>query len=85
MRSYVLPFALILSVGAAGAALAATTSTGVIKSVDMKAHTLTLADGTVYHLSAKFKDPGLKAGEKVSVLWDMKGKDHEASKVTITK
>lgn len=85
MRSYVLPFALILSVGAAGAAMASTTSTGVVKSVDMKTHTLTLADGTSYMLPHKFKDPGLKAGEKVTILWDKKGKNHEVAKVTIDK
>lgn len=86
MRSYVLPLALALSVGLAGAAMAkSTTTTGIVKAFDAKTHSLTLEDGTVYKLSSKFKDPGLKAGEKVSVLWTMKGKDHDASKVKIVK
>ena len=51
----------------------------------MKAHTLTLNDGVVYQLPAGFKDPGLKAGAKVEVSWDMQAGKHEASKVTLAK
>ena len=36
-------------------------------------------------LPADFKDPGLKVGEKVAVIWNMKGKVYEASAVTILK
>ena len=32
-----------------------------------------------------FKDPGLKVGEKVAVVWDLKGNIHEASAVSIVK
>ncbi len=85
MRIRLLPAILTLSLAASGAAFAATTTQGVIKSFDMKAHTLTLADGTTYKLPATFKDPGLKVGEKVSVAWVMQNKMHEANSVTIVK
>ena len=45
--------------------------------------TLTLSDGTAYMLPKGFKDPGLKAGEKVSISYDMVGKKHEAKTVKI--
>ncbi|MDB5661407.1 MAG: hypothetical protein JWS10_4022 [Cypionkella sp.] len=86
MRAFMLPAAIILSIGSASLAMAAgTTTAGVIKTLDMKTHTITLADGTAYMLPQGFKDPGLKVGEKVSVIWDMKGKVHEASAVSVLK
>ena len=57
----------------------------------MKAHTLTLEDGTIYMLPGVFKDPGLKIGEKVSVLWNKKSgagssnEERDAVSVTIVK
>jgi Cu/Ag efflux protein CusF len=56
---------------------------GTVKAFDLKAHTLTLADGKIYQLPATFKDPGLKAGEKVTVHWKMNGSAYEATNVTI--
>ena len=47
--------------------------------------TLTLADGSVYTLKKGFKDPGLKAGEKVQVSWDMNGAKKIAEQVSIEK
>lgn len=86
MRAFMLPAAIILSLGSASLAMAAPTTTdGVIKSLDMKTQTITLADGTAYMLPKGFKDPGLKVGEKVAVVWDLKGKIHEASAVSIVK
>ena len=85
MRSFALPLVFLAAMGSAGLALAATTAEGTIKSIDMKAHTLTLSDGKVYILPANFKDPGLKVGEKVSVAWAMKGTQHEATAVTVIK
>ena len=52
---------------------------------DMKTHTITLAEGTAYMLPKGFKDPGLKVGEKVAVVWDLKGNIHEASAVSMVK
>jgi len=84
MRSYLIPAIVAVSLGAGGVAMAATT-TGEVKAFDMTAHTLTLADGTVYILPQGFKDPGLKIGEKVSVVWELKAGKNDASAVTIMK
>lgn len=86
MRFHVLPAVVATSLLMTGAAFAAaTTTTGTIKSMDMTAHSITLEDGTVYMLPLGFKDPGLKVGEKVSVVWDMVGQAHDATAVTIVK
>ncbi len=86
MRSSLLPAAFVLMTAAAPMAFAApTTTAGVIKSFDTKAMVLILDNGISYQLPQGFKDPGLKAGEKVSVVWDMKGAVHEASAVTVEK
>ena len=47
--------------------------------------TLTLADGSTYTLKKGVKAPALKAGEKVTVSWDMSGSKKIADKVTIAK
>ncbi len=83
-----------LLVPAAAAALLATSAltfaatqhtTGTVKTYDAKGMSLTLADGSVYMLSKTFKDPGLKAGEKVSINWEMKGSTKTADQVKIVK
>jgi Cu/Ag efflux protein CusF len=99
MRKFVTPLLIALVAAAPGAAFAASTTTpaakpaattqaeqstsGMVKAFDLKAHTLTLADGKTYTLPANFKDPGLKAGEKVTVHWKMNGSAYEATSVTI--
>ena len=86
MRRILFPAAAIaLMASSLGAFAADTHTTGVIKSVDIKAMTLTLEDGTTYVLPAGFKDPGLKAGVKVDVAWQMKNSKHDADAVTIAK
>ncbi len=85
MRNFLIPATLAVGLGLSGAAFAATTSTGTVKAVDVAKHMLTLDDGTVYMLPTKFKDPGLKPGEKVSVSWNMVKSDHEAKSVKIIK
>ncbi|MBI1171206.1 DUF1344 domain-containing protein [bacterium] len=84
MRSKILTLALITGLTCAGAAFAATSAsisnaTGAIKSMDTKAMTVTLADGTTYHLPAGFKLSTFKVGEKVSITWEAKGALHEAT------
>jgi Cu/Ag efflux protein CusF len=80
MRSKILPVALIASLTLAGAAFAAATDvTGTIKKIDTKAMTVTLSNGTTYHLPAGFKIAGFKTGEKVTVTSEMKGALHEAT------
>ncbi|MET0436417.1 MAG: DUF1344 domain-containing protein [Devosia sp.] len=99
MRKFVTPLLIALVAVAPGAAFAATTAmpaakpavtsqadqsiSGTVKAFDLKAHTLTLADGKIYQLPATFKDPGLKAGEKVTVHWKMNGSAYQATGVTI--
>lgn len=84
MRIQLLSIATVAIIAASGA-MAATTTTGTIKSMDMAKHSITLADGTTYTLPKAFKDPGLKVGEKVAVMWDKKGALNEASEVTMAK
>ena len=80
MRSNILPLALIASLGLGSAVLAAPTeTTGVIKSIDAKAMTVELADGTTYHLPAGYDVKPFKVGEKVVVSWEMKGTLKEAT------
>ena len=85
MRSRLLPALLAASLSLAGAAYASTSTTGQIKALDMTAHTVTLSDGTVFQMPAGYKDPGLKVGDKVAIVWEMKGKAHEASSITRQK
>lgn len=84
MRSALLPLALALSVAAGGVALA-DTATGMVKSYDAKTHMVTLEDGTMYKLHKGVHAKHLKAGEKVTVTFKMKGKDMEASKIVVAK
>ena len=80
MRSKILSVALVTGMTFAGAAFAAATDTaGVIKTIDTKAMTVTLVDGSSYQLPAGFKLDGFKVGEKVSITWEAKGAVHEAS------
>ena len=60
-------------------------ATGTIKVFDSKAMTLTLADGSTYALPEKFKNPGLKAGEKVAISWEQAGSKKIAETVKIVK
>jgi len=60
-------------------------TTGTIKSYDGTALSLVLDDGSTFTLPKTFKDPGLKAGEKVRVSWDMSGKNKIAEAVRIMK
>jgi hypothetical protein len=86
MRALLIPTTLTAFLALAPFALAATqNASGVVRSVDSKAMTLTLDDGVTYHLPKGFKDPGLKAGEKVSVSWEMKAGQHDAETVKIVR
>lgn len=86
MRALLVPVTAAAILVSSFAAFAAdTTTSGMVKSFDLKANTLTLDNGTVYTLPTGFKDPGLKVGEKVSVAWNLMNSKHVADKVTITK
>lgn len=84
MRKLLVPAAAAAILATSAIAFAAAQHTdGTVKTFDSKAMSLTLSDGSTYVLPKKFKDPGLKAGEKVSVIWDMSGKNKVAESVKI--
>ena len=56
---------------------------GTVKAIDLKNHSLTLANGVSYVLPSTFKDPGLKVGEKVTVKYQINGKAYDATAVSI--
>ena len=86
MRKLLVPAAAAAILATSAIAFAATHNTsGTIKTFDSKAMTLTLADGASYMLPKGFKDPGLKAGDKVSIAWDAKNGSKVAEKVLIVK
>jgi len=85
MRSFIIPAAVAAVLATSPFALASETASGIVKSFDAKAHTLALQDGTIYTLPMTFTDPGLKAGAKVSVVWEMKDGKRVADAVTIQK
>ncbi|MBN9023282.1 MAG: DUF1344 domain-containing protein [Rhizobiales bacterium] len=88
MRNYIAPAlvaGILLATPVAMAAASAQQSTGTVKSIDMSAMTLTLSNGTTYHLPQGFKDPGLKAGERVQISWNMQNGQYDATTVTIVK
>lgn len=58
-------------------------TTGMVRTFDPSALTLTLQDGSIYYLPQNFKNPGLKAGERVQVSWTSQGGKHMANAVTI--
>lgn len=84
MRALLVPVTLA-ALSLAPVAFAAQSAAGAIKSLDVKAHTLTLNNGRVYHLPMAFKDSGLKAGQKVQISWEMQNGHRDASAVTVVK
>ncbi|KQS96364.1 MULTISPECIES: DUF1344 domain-containing protein [unclassified Rhizobium] len=85
MRALLTSLTLISAISLSSAAFAASTATGTVRAFDAKAQTLTLKDGTSYMLPASFKDPGIKVGEKVKVAYEMIGKKHQATAVTLAQ
>ena len=87
MRKLLVPAAAAAILATSAVSFAATQqhSTGTVKAYDAKAQTLTLADGNVYALPKTFHDPGLKAGEKVTINWEMKGSTRTVDQVMIQK
>jgi len=83
MRNYVLPLALIASLGLSSMALASTNNTtdGTIKSVDVKTCTVTLDPSTVYHFAKKCDFKDLTVGEKVTVTWHLYKKIDVGTKI----
>lgn len=80
MRRMILPSLTAVALFAATGAYAAQ-ATGSIKSMDAKAHTLTLDNGTVFSVPAKQGMGKMKTGEKVKVTYQDKGGKHMATSV----
>ena len=87
MRKFLVPAALALMLGSSGMAFAATAApqsiTSTVKAFDAKAHTLTLANNIAYALPTNLMDPGLKAGQKVTVKWELNGTAYKADSVVL--
>lgn len=85
MRNFLVPVAVALVLGTSGMAMAATAApqsiTSTIKSIDLKTHTLTLANNVAYALPVSFSNPALKAGQRVTVKYEMNGKAYRADSV----
>lgn len=85
MRTLLVSTVFAALVATAPLAFAAETAAGAVKALDLKANTVTLANGTTYMLPKNFKDPGLKVGEKVQIAWAMQNGKHAATQVKIVK
>ena len=86
MRKYVLPLLLVASFGLSSAAMAAPqTAAGAIKAIDAKACTVTLDNAAVYTFAAKCDFSKLTVGEKVTVTFDVKGTENDASAIAAAK
>jgi hypothetical protein len=82
MRKSLVLAALLGTMLISTAAFAASTdATGVIKSINLKHHTVTLASGRTYVLPEKFDLKPFKDGEKVSIAYIVKNKHFVASSV----
>ena len=75
MRSKFVAAVVVTAVMGMGSAVfaAGMEATGTIKAVDAKAMTVTMEDGTLYSLPAGFKIDAFKAGQKVTLTWELKG------------
>ena len=85
MRVLLSNLAIVSILATPALALAAQSATGTVKEYNKASMSLTLADGTIYQLPKGFHDPGLKAGEKGAISFDMSGKNHEAKTVKILR
>ena len=80
-KSLILAASLGTMVISSAAFAAAMDATGVIKTIDTKANSITLTDGKTYGLPAGFAVNTLKTGEKVSLVYDMKNNQMVATSV----
>jgi hypothetical protein len=86
MRVLLSNLAIVTVLATPALALAAQTATGTVKDYNKASMSLTLsATAPSTSFPKGFHDPGLKAGEKVSVSFDMSGKNHEAKTVKILR
>jgi P pilus assembly chaperone PapD len=65
------------------ASAASLAMTGTVKSYSATQKVIKLSNGESFIVPASFKDPGLKAGEKVKITYKKAGSKMEADTVTI--
>ncbi|MDB5527888.1 MAG: hypothetical protein JWR51_991 [Devosia sp.] len=86
MRNFLVPAAIALVLGTSGIAMAATAApqsiTSTVKTFDAKTHMLTLANNIAYVLPANY-NTALKAGQKVTVKWEMNGAKYQADSIAV--
>lgn len=83
MRKLALPLVIVAAIAASSGAYAATPASveGVIKTINVKADTITLKSGSVFKLHKGLKIAAFKVGEKVKITWHKAGKVYEATAV----
>ena len=75
--------AAVLAMSSLAFAAAMHNTSGKVKEFDSHAMMLTLDNGNKYALRKDFKDPGLKAGDKVSISWEARHGGRLAESVKI--
>jgi len=85
MRALFASAVILSSIAMVPTAYAASMSvTGTVKNYHA-GQSLTLANGDEFVLPSNFKDPGIRAGEKVKVAYQKTGKKLQAEMVTIVR
>lgn len=84
MRKFALPLIVIASLAATSTMAAASTVTGPVASLDVKAHTVTIAK-TPYVFPAKYDLSKVTVGEKVTITYTVKKKVDMATKLVAAK
>ena len=80
-KSLILAASLGTMIISTAAFAAAMNATGVIKTIDTKANSITLVDGKSFSLPAGFAINTLKTGEKVALVYVMKNNKMVATSV----
>ncbi len=83
MRAKILPLVLVGSLALGSAAFASVAEVdGTVTKVDPANMTVTLDNGTAYHLADGVKASGLQSGDQVQVTWAAKGDVKYAEAIT---
>jgi hypothetical protein len=86
MRNAVLPaMAAFIATSSFAFADSDRSATGVVKRYDPNAMTLTLDNGTTYHMAKGMREPALQTGETVQISWRTDQGAHTVDKVTVVK
>ena len=86
MRKLIIPAVMAVALAVSSAAFAGSaqhTSTGRIVGIDGDMRTITLEDGSVYHLQRGYRNPALKERETVTITWSEPAGDRVVSNIVI--